>query len=71
MKNAHSQNHIPPMQRLIVTLGGAAILSASMISLISNAFKLEIADWVVAVSAFLLGATIARWVLHHKKSNNS
>ena len=58
------------MQRVIVTLGGAAILSASMISIVSSAFKVEIADWIVAVGSFLLGAAVARWLLHRNSSNN-
>ena len=69
MTQSDSSRETPRMQRLIVTLGGASIFFASLVSLVTGALQVHVPDWIVAVMSFALGAATAAWVLHGTRSN--
>lgn len=69
MKPPDSARQTPQTQRVIVTLCGASIFFASVISMVTSALKLEVPDLLVAIASFALGAATAAWVLRGTNTN--
>lgn len=70
LDSSQCPQQMPQMQRVIVTLGGASIFFASLLSMVTGALQVHVPDWIVAVMSFALGAATAAWVLHGTRSNN-
>jgi hypothetical protein len=61
MAQSNSSRETPRIQRMIVTLGGASIFFASLLSILTGALQIQVPDWVVAITSFVLGAATAAW----------
>lgn len=70
IEQSNSSRETPRIQRVIVTLGGASIFFASLLSILTGALHAQVPEWVVAGMSFVLGAATAAWVLHGTKPNN-
>jgi hypothetical protein len=60
----------PRIQRFIVTLGGASIFFASVVSPVTGALEVQVPNWIVGIMSLVVGAVTAAWVLHGSMPND-
>ena len=70
MTQPNTSREMPRMQRLIVTLGGASIFFASLLSIVTGAMQVQLPNWIVGIMSFVVGAATAAWVLQGTRPNS-
>lgn len=71
MKQPQFHQSTPPIQRLLVTFGGAAIFFESLVYWVTNSLNVDAPPILVAGVAFVAGAGLAWWVLRRSNTNSA